>query len=49
MWLITPIGFSSIVQKSADTNSDTLTMRSRVRTAFNGWLNRLLSGCRRST
>lgn len=31
MWLITPIGFFCIVQKSADTNSDTLTVRSRVR------------------
>lgn len=30
MWLITPIGFFSIVQKSADANSDTLTVRSRV-------------------
>lgn len=31
MWLITPIGFFSIVQKSADAHSDTLTVRSRVR------------------
>lgn len=31
MRLITPTGFFSIVQKSADTNSDTLTVRSRVR------------------
>lgn len=31
MWLITPIGFFSIVQKSDDKATDTLTIRARVR------------------
>lgn len=31
MWLITPIGFFSIVQKPGDKQNDTLTVRSRVR------------------
>jgi len=31
MWLITPIGFFSIVQKAADKKGDTLTVRARVR------------------
>lgn len=31
MWLITPIGFFSIVQKSADIAGNTLTIRARVR------------------
>lgn len=31
MWLITPIGFFSIVQKPGDKKNDTLTVRSRVR------------------
>lgn len=31
MWLITPIGFFSIVQKPEDMNSETLTIRARVR------------------
>lgn len=31
MWLITPIGFFSIVQKSGDKQNGTLTVRSRVR------------------
>lgn len=31
MWLITPIGFFSIVQKPGDRQHDTLTVRSRVR------------------
>jgi 8-oxo-dGTP pyrophosphatase MutT (NUDIX family) len=31
MWLITPIGFFSIVQKPGDVAADTLTIRSRVR------------------
>lgn len=31
MWLITPIGFFSIVQKPGDKQTDTLTVRSRVR------------------
>jgi 8-oxo-dGTP pyrophosphatase MutT (NUDIX family) len=31
MWLITPIGFFSIVQKAADKGRDTLTVRARVR------------------
>ena len=30
MWLITPIGFFSIVQKPDDRQSDTLTVRARV-------------------
>ena len=30
MWLLTPIGFFSIVQKSADKAGHTLTVRSRV-------------------
>lgn len=30
MWLITPVGFFSIVQKPSDKQSDTLTVRSRV-------------------
>jgi 8-oxo-dGTP pyrophosphatase MutT (NUDIX family) len=32
MWLITPIGFFSIVQKPSDKGKDTLTVRARVRT-----------------
>lgn len=31
MWLITPVGFFSIVQKPADKPADTLTVRARVR------------------
>lgn len=31
MWLITPIGFFSVVQKAEDKQRDTLTVRSRVR------------------
>lgn len=31
MWLITPIGFFSIVQKPSDIASNTLTIRARVR------------------
>ena len=31
MWLITPIGFFSIVQKSDDKTADSLTIRARVR------------------
>jgi 8-oxo-dGTP pyrophosphatase MutT (NUDIX family) len=31
MWLITPIGFFSIVQKATDKTGDTLTVRARVR------------------
>lgn len=31
MWLITPIGFFSIVQKESDKQHDTLTVRARVR------------------
>ena len=31
MWLITPIGFFSIVQKSTDVVANTLTVRARVR------------------
>lgn len=31
MWLITPIGFFSIVQKPSDRAHDTLTIRARVR------------------
>lgn len=31
MWLVTPIGFFSIVQKPGDKQDDTLTVRSRVR------------------
>lgn len=31
MWLITPVGFFSIVQKSSDLAGDTLTVRARVR------------------
>ncbi len=31
MWLITPVGFFSIVQKSSDIAADTLTVRARVR------------------
>lgn len=31
MWLITPVGFFSIVQKPGDKQNDTLTVRSRVR------------------
>lgn len=30
MWLITPVGFFSIVQKLGDKQNDTLTVRSRV-------------------
>ena len=32
MWLITPLGFFSIVRKPDDVASDTLTIRSRVKT-----------------
>ena len=32
MWLITPLGFFSIVRKPDDIASDTLTIRSRVKT-----------------
>ena len=32
MWLITPIGFFSVVRKPDDIASDTLTIRSRVKT-----------------
>jgi len=31
MWLITPIGFFNIVQKSDDKATDSLTIRARVR------------------
>lgn len=31
MWLITPIGFFSIVEKLSDKKTDTLTIRARVR------------------
>jgi hypothetical protein len=31
MWLITPVGFFSIVQKPADRSAGTLTVRARVR------------------
>ncbi len=31
MWLISPIGFFSIVQKPGDKQNDTLTVRSRIR------------------
>lgn len=31
MWLITPIGFFSIVEKPSDKGKDTLTIRARVR------------------
>ncbi len=31
MWLITPVGFFSIVQKPGDKQNDTLTVRSRIR------------------
>ena len=31
MWLVTPIGFFSIVQKPSDKQNDTLTVRSRLR------------------
>jgi hypothetical protein len=31
MWLVTPIGFFSIVQKPGDKKNGTLTVRSRVR------------------
>ena len=31
MWLLTPIGFFSIVQKPDDTTRNTLTVRARVR------------------
>jgi hypothetical protein len=31
MWLITPTGFFSIVQKPSDEAADTLTVRARVR------------------
>lgn len=30
MWLVTPIGFFSVVQKPGDKQSDTLTVGSRV-------------------
>ena len=30
MWLITPVGFFSIVQKPSDVAADTLTVRARV-------------------
>ena len=30
MWLITPLGFFSVVQKSEDARRGTLTVRSRV-------------------
>jgi len=32
MWLITPVGFFSVVRKPTDTRKKTLTVRSRVRT-----------------
>lgn len=31
MWLITPVGFFSVVRKPTDTRKKTLTVRSRVR------------------
>lgn len=31
MWLITPVGFFSIVQKASDAAADTLTVRARVK------------------
>ncbi|AOG24587.1 NUDIX hydrolase [Acidovorax sp. RAC01] len=31
MWLITPVGFFSVVQKASDVTADTLTVRARVR------------------
>ena len=31
MWLITPVGFFSVVQKTGDIAADTLTVRARVR------------------
>ena len=31
MWLITPVGFFSVVQKASDIAADTLTVRARVR------------------
>ena len=31
MWLVTPIGFFSIVQKPGDEKADTLTIRSRAK------------------
>ncbi len=36
MWLITPTGFFSIVEKSTDQKKDTLTIRARVRSDLVG-------------
>lgn len=44
MWLITPIGFFSIVQKASDVAADTLTVRARVKSDLEALRARYLPG-----
>lgn len=44
MWLITPIGFFSIVQKPSDLAADTLTVRARLRTDLEALRDQYLPG-----
>lgn len=44
MWLMTPIGFFSIVQKPSDPDSDTLTVRARVRSDLEALRDQYLPG-----
>lgn len=44
MWLITPVGFFSIVQKPSDLAADTLTVRARLRTDLEALREQFLPG-----
>ncbi len=44
MWLITPVGFFSIVQKPSDLAADTLTVRARLRTDLEALRDQFLPG-----
>lgn len=44
MWLITPVGFFSVVQKSSDVGSNTLTVRARVRSDLEALRDKFLPG-----
>ena len=44
MWLITPVGFFSIVQKPDDRDRDTLTIRARVRSDLEALREQFLPG-----
>ena len=44
MWLMTPIGFFSIVQKPSDRDGDTLTVRARVRSDLEALRDQYLPG-----